>query len=77
MSEHSESEGGMQEGTSNDSPTHPNISSNENTTPMQTSNTVQQESENLQYWSDYKNNWINHNKPLLDKEYQEWVQSNI
>ena len=63
---------GNQEATSNESPTHPLNSSNENTTPMQTS-TVLNESETMQYWSDYKNNWISHNQALLDKEYQEWV----
>lgn len=60
MSDQEESEG-MQEATSNESPSHPYNSSNENTTPQVTSNMHLNESDNLQYWSDYKNNWITHN----------------
>lgn len=29
------------------------------------------------YWAEYKNNWINHNQPVLDQEYEGWVKQNV
>lgn len=38
---------------------------------------MQQMDQNAAYWQEYKDNWINHNRPILDQEYTNWVKSNI
>ena len=35
------------------------------------------EAEAAAYWEDYKINWINHNKQVLDGEYENWVRQNV
>jgi hypothetical protein len=44
-----------------------------NETPV---GTVDQQDQ-AQYWQEYKENWLTHNKDLLEQEYQNWVKCNI
>ena len=35
------------------------------------------QAQNEEYWETYKNNWISHNKSILNQEYDTWVKNNI
>jgi len=61
--------------SSNESPSFNQISGNE--TPIDAAAQAQAEHENAQYWAEYRNNWINHNQPVLDGEYEGWVKQNV
>jgi len=29
------------------------------------------------YWEQFKLNWIEHNKPMLNQDYQEWINQHL
>ena len=70
-----DSDDNLYDTSNNESPSIPQVS--ENQTPIDAAAVAQAEHENAMYWAEYRQNWINHNLPVLTQEYDGWVKQNI
>ena len=58
-----DSDDNLYDTSNNESPSIPQVS--ENQTPIDAAAVAQAEHENAMYWAEYRQNWINHNLPVL------------